>query len=145
MTTSTLTLPVSGEQDLASWAAVAFVASYSSPGTRQAYTTQLRLWFDWCEQHHLEPLTDVRRPYVELYARDLETRGLAAATVALKLVVLTGFYRYCVEEQLLGLADRREDEKRHFADASGNAEHGERGHTRATRQSLRHMSARRTA
>jgi integrase/recombinase XerD len=38
---------------------------------------------------------------VELYARDLEARGLGAATVALKLVVLTGFYRYCVEEQLL--------------------------------------------
>jgi hypothetical protein len=36
MTTSTLILPVTGEQDLASWAAVAFVASYSSPGTRQA-------------------------------------------------------------------------------------------------------------
>jgi integrase/recombinase XerD len=101
MTTSTLTLSVSGGQDLASWAAVAFVASYSSPGTRQAYATQLRLWFDWCEQHHLEPLADVRRPHVELYARDLEARGLAAATVALKLVVLTGFYRYCVEEQLL--------------------------------------------
>jgi hypothetical protein len=32
MTTSTLVLPVAGEQDLASWAAVAFVASYSSPG-----------------------------------------------------------------------------------------------------------------
>jgi integrase/recombinase XerD len=101
MTTSTLMLPVSGEQDLASWAAVAFVASYSSPGTRQAYTTQLRLWFDWCEQHHLEPLADVRRPHVEPYARDLEARGLAPATIALKLVVLTGFYRYCVEEQLI--------------------------------------------
>ena len=101
MTTSTLILPVSGEQDLASWAAVAFVASYSSPGTRQAYATQLRLWFAWCAQHHLEPLADVRRPHVELYARDLEGKGLAAATVALKLVVLTGFYRYCVEEQLI--------------------------------------------
>jgi hypothetical protein len=64
-------------------------------------TTQLRLWFDWCEKHHLEPLTDVRRPHVELCARDLEARGLAAATVALKLVVLTAFYRDCVEEQLL--------------------------------------------
>ena len=51
MTTSTLILPVAGEQDLASWAAVAFVASYSSPGTRQAYATQVRLWFDWCEKH----------------------------------------------------------------------------------------------
>jgi integrase/recombinase XerD len=100
MCATTLELP-SGPAASARWAAVAFVASYSSPGTRQAYTTQLRLWFSWCRQHHLEPLTDVRRPHVELYARDLEARGLAPATVALKLVVLTGFYRYCVEEQLL--------------------------------------------
>ena len=91
MTTSTLVLPVAGEQDQASWAAVALVASYSSPGTRQAYTTQVRLWFDWCAQHHLDPLAEVRRPHVELYARDLEARGLAPATIALKLVVLTGF------------------------------------------------------
>jgi hypothetical protein len=83
MTTSALILPVSGEQDLASWAAVAFVASYSSPGTRQAYATQVRLWYDWCKQHHLEPLADIRRPHVELYARDLEARGLAPATIAL--------------------------------------------------------------
>jgi site-specific recombinase XerD len=55
----------------------------------------------WCADHHLDPLVDIRRPHVELYARELEARGLAAATVALKLVVLTGFYRYCVEEQLL--------------------------------------------
>jgi integrase/recombinase XerD len=100
MSNTTLELPA-GPAAAAQWAAVAFVASYSSPGTRQAYTTQLRLWFDWCDQHHLEPLSEVRRPHVELYARDLEGRGLAAATVALKLVVLTGFYRYCVEEQLL--------------------------------------------
>jgi integrase/recombinase XerD len=101
MAASALILPVAVKQDLASWAAVAFVASYSSPGTRQAYATQVRLWFSWCEQHHVEPLADVRRPQVELYARDVETRGLAPATIALKLVVLTGFYRYCVEEQLL--------------------------------------------
>ena len=100
MATSTLERPT-GRKTPARLAAVAFVASYSSPGTRQAYATQLRLWFEWCDQHHLEPLTEVRRPHVELYARDLESRGLAAATVALKLVVLTGFYRYCVEEQLL--------------------------------------------
>jgi integrase/recombinase XerD len=100
MEASTLELPT-GRTTPARWAAIAFVASSSSPGTRQAYATQLRLWFDWCALHDLEPLTDVRRPHVELYARDLESRGLAAATVALELVVLTGFYRYCVEEQLL--------------------------------------------
>lgn len=100
MSTVTLELPVR-EAGAAQWVAVAFVACYSSPGTRQAYGTQLRLWFDWCAAHHLEPLADVRRPQVELYARDLEARGLAPATVALKLVVVTGFYRYCVEEQLI--------------------------------------------
>lgn len=88
MTGQTWELPA--RQSPARWAAAAFVASYSSPGTRQAYSTQLRLWFDWCERHGLEPLTDVRRPHVELYARDLEARGLAPATVALKLVVITG-------------------------------------------------------
>ncbi|MDP8969911.1 MAG: site-specific integrase, partial [Actinomycetota bacterium] len=62
---------------------------------------QLRLWMAWCSDHHLDPLVDIRRPHVELYARELEGRGLAAATITLKLVVLTGFCRYCVEEQLL--------------------------------------------
>jgi len=100
MSTFTLELPA-GRQETASWAAVAFIASYSSEATRRTYTTQLRLWMGWCADHHLDPLVDIRRPHVELYARELEARGLAAATVALKLVVLTGFYRYCVEEQLL--------------------------------------------
>ena len=100
MSTVTLDLPYR-QAGTAQWAAVAFVAGYSSPGTRQAYATQLRLRFDWCAQHQLEPLADVCRPHVELYARDLEALGLAPATVALRLVVITGFYRYCVEEQLL--------------------------------------------
>lgn len=101
MSTSTLELPTGQQQDTASWAAVAFIASYPSRATRRTYTTHLRLWMAWCAAHQLDPLDDIRRPHVELYARELEARGLAAATVALKLVVLTGFYRYCVEEQLV--------------------------------------------
>lgn len=101
MLTSALVLPESDERSLADWSAVAFVGSYSSSGTRQAYATQLRPWFQWCGSHGLDPLHQVRRPHVELYARDLEASGLAPATVALKLVVLTGWFRNCVEEQLL--------------------------------------------
>lgn len=67
MSTLAIELPARAAS-AARWAAVAFVTSYSSPGTRQAYSTQLQLWFDWCERHGLEPLTDVRRPHVELYA-----------------------------------------------------------------------------
>ena len=100
MSTVILELPAR-DAGTAKWAAVAFVTSYSSPGTRQAYATQLRLRLDWCEHDQFEPLADIRRPHVELCARDLEARGLAAATIALKLVVITGFYSYNVEEQLL--------------------------------------------
>ena len=80
MTASELVLPVPSEQTRASWAAVASVASFSSPGTRPAYSTQLRLWFSWCRRYGLDPLTEIRRAHVELYARDLEARGLAPAT-----------------------------------------------------------------
>jgi hypothetical protein len=86
MSTFTLELPTGQQQDTSSWAAVAFIASYSSEATRRTYTTQLRLWMAWCADHHLDPLADIRRPHVELYARELEARGLSAATVALKLV-----------------------------------------------------------
>lgn len=112
MSTLTLELPTGEEQDTASWAAVAFIASYSSEATRRTYTTQLRLWMAWCASHRLDPLADIRRPHVELYARELEARGLAAATVALKLVVLAGFYRYCVEEQLLEHSPAVQDVRR---------------------------------
>ena len=88
MSTFTLELPTSQQQDSASWVAVAFSASYSSEATQRTYTTQLRLWITWCAEHHLDPPNDIRRPHVELFARELESRGLAAATVALKLVAM---------------------------------------------------------
>ncbi len=47
MSTFTLELPTGHQQDTASWAAVAFIASYSSEATRRTYTTQLRLWMGW--------------------------------------------------------------------------------------------------
>ena len=37
-----------GPVDASQWVGVAFVVSYSSAGTRRAYATQLRLWFDRC-------------------------------------------------------------------------------------------------
>ena len=67
-----LELPAGQQQDTASWAAIAFIASYSSVATRRTYTTQLRLWMAWCAEHRLDPLVDIRRPHVELYARELE-------------------------------------------------------------------------
>ena len=43
----------------------------------------------------------VRRADIEVFARDLEERGRARATVTRRLCTIAGFYRYAVEEELL--------------------------------------------
>jgi hypothetical protein len=47
------------------------------------------------------PLFSARRADIECYARSLEERGLARATVARRLCTVAGFYRYAEEEGLI--------------------------------------------
>jgi integrase len=47
------------------------------------------------------PLFTVRRADIEMFARDLEERGRARATVTRRLCTIAGFYRYAVEDELL--------------------------------------------
>jgi integrase/recombinase XerD len=76
-----------------------FLAGYNGL-TRQAYELDLRQYASWCHQHHLR-LFEVRRADIECFARDLEARGRARATITRRLCTVTGFYRYAVEEDLL--------------------------------------------
>ena len=76
-----------------------FLAGYGE-STRQAYSLDLRQWMLWCQAHDLA-VFEVRRAHIELFARGLEEAGRARATVARRLSTIAGFYRYCVEEQLL--------------------------------------------
>ena len=76
-----------------------FLAGYSGL-TREAYALDLRQFASWCHQHHLRLLA-VRRADIECFARDLEARGRARATVTRRLCTIAGFYRYAVEEELL--------------------------------------------
>src|SRR5947209_8097416 len=76
-----------------------FLAGYSGL-TRQAYELDLRRYTSWCHQHHLR-LFQGRRAGIECFARDLETRGRARATITRRLCTIAGFYRYAVEEDLL--------------------------------------------
>src|SRR5216683_176104 len=76
-----------------------FLAGYSGL-TRQAYELDLRQFASWCQQHHLR-LFQARRADIECFARDLEVRGRARATVTRRLCTIAGFYRYAVEEELL--------------------------------------------
>jgi len=76
-----------------------FLAGYSGL-TRQAYELDLRQYASWCQTRHL-PLFGARRADIESFARDLEARGRARATITRRLCTVAGFYRYAVEEELL--------------------------------------------
>src|SRR5215467_5549844 len=56
-----------------------FLAGYSGL-TRQAYELDLRRYASWCHQHHLR-LFQARRPDIGCFARELEARGRAQATI----------------------------------------------------------------
>ncbi len=76
-----------------------FLAGYTGL-TREAYALDLRQYASWCRQHHLR-LFQARRADIECFARDLEARGRARATITRRLCTIAGFYRYAVEEELL--------------------------------------------
>jgi integrase/recombinase XerD len=76
-----------------------FLAGYHGL-TREAYALDLRQFTAWCRARSLN-LFAVRRADIEGFARDLEARGRARATVTRRLCTIAGFYRYAVEEELL--------------------------------------------
>jgi integrase/recombinase XerD len=73
-----------------------FLAGYSN-NTFLAYQQDLRQFVSWCGDQDLE-LLGVKRTHIELFARWLEHRGAARATIGRRLSTVTGFYRYCTEE-----------------------------------------------
>ena len=76
-----------------------FLAGYRGL-TREAYTLDLRQFTSWCRDRSLS-LFAVRRADIETFARDLEAKGRARATVTRRLCTVAGFYKYAVEEELL--------------------------------------------
>jgi len=76
-----------------------FLAGYRGL-TREAYALDLRQFTAWCWARSLA-LFAVRRADIESFARELEARGRARATVTRRLCTIAGFYRYAVEEELL--------------------------------------------
>jgi site-specific recombinase XerD len=76
-----------------------FLAGYRGL-TREAYKLDLRQFTGWCRSRSV-PLFSVRRADIETFARELEARGRARATVTRRLCTIAGFYKYAVEEELL--------------------------------------------
>jgi integrase/recombinase XerD len=80
-------------------AVVGFLTGYRG-ATRDAYALDLRQYVKWCQARGVA-LFSAHRADIESYARDLEDRGRARATVARRLGTVAGFYRYAEEEGLL--------------------------------------------
>ena len=76
-----------------------FLAGYRGL-TREAYALDLRQFTTWCRARSLV-LFAVRRGDIECFARELEARGRARATVTRRLSTIAGFFKYAVEEELL--------------------------------------------
>jgi integrase len=76
-----------------------FLAGYRGL-TSEACTLDLRQFTAWCRTRSL-PLFSVRRADIETFARELETKGRARATVTRRLCTIAGFCKYAVEEELL--------------------------------------------
>ncbi|MBO0837764.1 MAG: tyrosine-type recombinase/integrase [Actinobacteria bacterium] len=76
-----------------------FLAGYRDL-TREAYTLDLRQFTGWCRSRSVS-LFSVRRADIETFARELEAKGRARATVTRRLSTIAGFYKYAVEEELL--------------------------------------------
>ena len=76
-----------------------FLAGYTGL-TRDAYALDLRQYANWCQQRNVR-LFQARRADIECFARDLEAKGRARATVTRRLCTIAGFYKYAVEEDLL--------------------------------------------
>ena len=56
-----------------------FLAGYTGL-TREAYALDLRQYPSWRQQHHIR-LFQARRADIECFARDMEARGRARATI----------------------------------------------------------------
>jgi integrase/recombinase XerD len=76
-----------------------FLAGYAGV-TREAYALDLGQYASWCQQDHLR-LFRARRAGIECFARGLEARGRARATITGRPCTIAGFCKYAVEEDLL--------------------------------------------
>ena len=85
--------------DAERFALAGFLAGYRGL-TREAYALDLRQFASWCRARSVA-LFAVRRADIEGFARDLEARGRARATVTRRLSTIAGFYKYAVQEELL--------------------------------------------
>jgi integrase/recombinase XerD len=83
-------------RDAGQFALAGFFAGYRGL-TRDDYALDVRQFVSCCDHHDLH-LFDARRAEIDCFARDLEERGRARATIGGRPSKVAGFYRYAEEE-----------------------------------------------
>lgn len=92
-TTALTTQPPPGRTfDAEQMAAASFLARYNGR-TLEAYRDDLRGFFQWAHDHHVEVMR-ATRPRIELFRVSMEQRELAAATIDRRLSTVCGFYKF---------------------------------------------------
>jgi site-specific recombinase XerD len=82
--------------DPASFIAITYLSGFHNANTRQAYATDIRLWFEWCGHHGLPPL-QAKRAHLQAFAIHLtEHRRNKPASVSRRIGTLKGFYETAV-------------------------------------------------
>jgi integrase/recombinase XerD len=97
--TTTITTPSRPLFDEARLAVAGFLARYSEP-TGRSYISDLRQFFGWCDTVGLG-VFEAKRGHLELWARSMEERGLARATIGRRLSTVAGFYRIATLDGLI--------------------------------------------
>ena len=83
----------------------AFIASYSSAGTRRAYGADLKSWQHFCADVEIDPVLDVRRSFVDVWMRRQEEAEVSVSSIARRLSTLCMFFDWCIDEEYLNVAN----------------------------------------
>jgi site-specific recombinase XerD len=96
-----IALPMPDQFDPATMNAMAFLAGFEKPMTRESYTIDLRIFFRWCQSHNLNPLT-VKRAHLQAYVVYLrEERGNQPSTICRRLASVSGYFDTAVLDNLI--------------------------------------------
>lgn len=82
---------------------MAWLLSYDSPNTRDAYRREIERWFAFCAEHDLDPL-QARKAHGDVYKRWLELQvgeSIPAKTMARRIAAVSSWYKYLAYEDAI--------------------------------------------
>lgn len=104
MTDPSLNLPAIGAPDTvdpAAMVAISFLAGFPNANTRDAYRTDLRIFFEWSHRIGVHPLA-MKRVHIQSFASYLSTeRNNSPASVSRRVGTIAGYYGTAVIDEVI--------------------------------------------